>query len=95
MSKERIEWPKPSPLPETGLAAKYPGDSFPKNDPRILIAEDFAGYTGDGSALTQKGKWDSAGHSYGSPHADNTLNSRIRRGRSQGITANIRTDRRV
>jgi len=59
------EWPKQAPLPVTGLAEKYPGDSFPKDDPRILITEDFEGYTGDGSALTAAGKWDNAHNSDG------------------------------
>jgi hypothetical protein len=81
-----VEWPKPAQLPATGLAEQYPGDSFPENDPRILIFENFEGYAGDGSQLTASGKWDNVHHSYGMSF-DKTEGGRISGTQSLMITA--------
>ena len=65
MPYNNIEWPKPAELPVTGLAAEFPGDNFPESDPRVLVCENFEGYTGNGNALVNSGKWDVASHAYG------------------------------
>jgi hypothetical protein len=81
-----IEWPIPAPLPVTGLAAQHPGDSFPENDSRILICENFEGYTEDGSQLVKSGKWDAAHHSQGMSF-DKTAGNRVSGTQSLMITA--------
>ena len=47
----------PSPLPSgnSGIAAKYPGDSNIKSDPNVIFADDFESYS---SASQLGGNWD-------------------------------------